>query len=95
MVPDLAIVPNEDFKSSSFMPTPLSEMVMHLSLLFISIFISKGDEVSFIFLSVILKYFFLSIASDALEMSSRIKISLSEYRELITISKIFPVSASN
>ena len=37
----------------------------------------------------------VSNASDALDTNSRKKISLSEYKELITISNILPVSASN
>ena len=60
-------------------------MTRVLSLLFTSIFISNGFEVSSMDLSVKLRYFFLSIASEALEINSRIKISRSEYKELITI----------
>ena len=48
------------------------------SLLFTSIFISKGSDVSLIDLFVKAKYFFLSIAPDAFEINSLTKISLSE-----------------
>ena len=53
-----------------------------------------SDELA-IFLSFKPSYFLLSRASEAFEINSRKNISLSEYNELMTISKIFPVSASN
>ena len=94
-MPDLAIVPSEDFKSSSFIPIPLSEIISVFSLLLTSILISEVAEELSIFLFVKPKYFLLSNASDAFDTNSRKKISLSEYSELITISNILPVSASN
>ena len=77
-VPDLAIVPREDFKSSSFIPIPLSDIVKVFSLLLTSIFISDASEEIAIFLSVKPRYFLLSRASEAFETNSRKKISLSE-----------------
>ena len=68
---------------------------MFFSLLLTRIFISELSEESLIFLSVKPKYFLLSNASEAFETNSLKNISLSEYRELITISNILPVSASN
>ena len=77
-VPDLAIVPKDDFKSSSFIPMPLSEIVNIFSLLLTSIFISETSEELLIFLSVRPKYFLLSRASEAFDTNSRKNISLSE-----------------
>ena len=94
-VPDLAIVPNDDLRSSSFIPIPLSEIVRVFSLLSTSIITSGVSDELAIFLSVKPRYFLLSSASEAFEINSRKNISLSEYNELMTISRIFPVSASN
>ena len=77
-VPDLAIVPNEDLRSSSFIPIPLSRTDKVLSLLLTSIFISEASEEIAIFLSVKPRYFLLSRASEAFDTNSRKKISLSE-----------------
>ena len=77
------------------MPIPLSEIVRVFSLLSTSIIISGVSDELAIFLSVKPRYFLLSSASEAFEINSRKNISLSEYSELITISNIFPVSASN
>ena len=77
-VPDLAIVPKDDFKSSSFIPIPLSEIVRVFSLLLISILISGASDEPAIFLSVKLRYFLLSRASEAFDINSRRNISLSE-----------------
>ena len=75
---------------------PVSEIVMVRLILSKSIRISNSRwEFSIIFSLVTCKYRTFSIASDAFDMSSRMKTSFSEYRLLATISSNFRVSAWN
>ena len=76
-----AIVPRLAFRSSSSMPMPLSLMVSVLASLSNLISIAGSNEKPLSFSSVRLRYFSLSMASDALLISSRRNISLLEYRE--------------
>ena len=80
-VPDLAIVPILLTISSSLIPIPLSEIVIVFSsvLIFILIFRSLLNLDSFLFSTD--SNLNLSNASDALETSSLINISLLEYKE--------------
>jgi hypothetical protein len=81
-VPDRAIVPRFSSRSFSFMPMPVSETVS-VFLSFVSKEMSmrgtKGTPLKSSCVRV--RYFSLSSASDALETSSRRKISVLEYRE--------------
>jgi len=77
-VPDLAIVPILATTSSSFIPMPLSEIIILFSSLKILTSIFKSLVYFEIDLSSTDLNLNLSIASDAFETSSLIKISLFE-----------------
>jgi len=76
LVPDLAIVPRFLMSSALVMPMPVSIKVSVLASLSARMRISKSFADSSCEASVREAYRILSRASDALEMSSRRKISL-------------------
>ena len=94
-VPLLAMVPRCCTASSALMPMPLSRMVMVLALSSNQTRTSRlGASSNSALLSSASKRS-LSQASDALETSSRRKISLLEYSEWVTRCRICLTSAWN
>ena len=72
-VPDLAIVPKLAIKSALLIPIPVSTIVSVLFSRLGIISIRKSVSAASFELSVKLSYRILSIASDELEINSRIK----------------------
>ena len=91
--PECAIVPKFSTSSFSSIPMPWSEIVMVLFSSSVVILISSSNSESQILFPVSSVYFNFSSASAAFETSSLMKISLSVYSELITISRSCCTSA--
>ena len=92
-VPERAIVPSVSVRSSALSPIPVSKISIVFFFSFTFIRISSASEFKIAW-SVCPRNLRLCIASEALDSSSRKKISRSEYNELITMLRILPVSAS-
>ena len=93
--PDLAMVPRFSIISSSVMPTPVSATDRVLFSLSSVMRISRGRSASRTLSPLLCMKRTFSSASDALDRSSRRKISRLVYRECVRIFKTFRVSARN
>ena len=77
LVPEWAMVPRFFTSSSRVMPMPASEMVSVFASASVVMWISSGAAASWMSFSVASMWRSFSIESEALEISSRRKISLS------------------
>ena len=93
--PEWAIVPKLAINSSLFIPIPKSGIEIKCFFSLVLTVISNFKSGSKIFFSINLVCLNFSVASEALEINSLMKISLSVYKELTTISNTCFTSAWN